>query len=95
VSKKSKTRSISEQKKNPRMEACGLAIRRPPCGDFFFARKLSEFLIFLTPPYFRSHNQFRRGKGPPGRECSLLDLNVTHILNRVDMYFAMEGSLDR
>jgi hypothetical protein len=22
------------------MEACGIAIRRPPCGDFLFAQKL-------------------------------------------------------
>ena len=31
------------------MEACGLAIRRPPCGDFFFAQKLCQIYLFVTP----------------------------------------------
>ena len=61
---------------------------------FFFCSKIARVFDFITPAYFRSHNQFRRGEGPLGRECNLLDLNVTHILNRVDMYFAMEGSLE-
>ena len=47
--KKNESGLIFEQTKNPRMEAFGLPIRRPPCGDFLFARKLRLIWFFLTP----------------------------------------------
>jgi hypothetical protein len=52
VSQKGISGTIFEQKKNPRMEAFGWPIRKPPCRDFFFAQKLCQIYLFVTPPIF-------------------------------------------